>query len=238
MDYRMIEAGDRVLVCVSGGADSLALLNLLNSSMIRVPDFSIVAITLDMGFNQSENLYAILEDYIQNSGIEYVMEKTEIGRIAHSSYNKKNPCFLCTRLRRRRIFEIAEQKDCNKIAFAHHKDDIIVTLLINLFFGREISTMMPNQPIFGGKLNIIRPLAYVAEDVVKKYTMECGCPCIENPCPTSRTSKRQYIKNIIKSMEKDNHKIRDNIWRALGHIKPDYLPKPNGLGFPIRGEKH
>lgn len=234
MDYRMIEAGDRVLVGVSGGADSMSLLDLLNTPMIRVPAFSIVAVSLDMGFDQTNGSYDIIEKYFQKNGYEYVMEKTRIGQIAHSSYNKKNPCFLCTRLRRRKLFEIAEQKGCNKIAFAHHKDDIIETLLINLFFGREICTMMPDQSIFKGKLHIIRPFAFIGEDLVKKYAKERVFPCIQNPCPTSLTSKRRYIKDLISGMEKDNKKIRDNIWRAMGHVKTDYLPKPDGLGLSVR----
>lgn len=234
MDYGMIEAGDRVLVGVSGGADSMSLLDLLNTPMIRVPAFSIVAVSLDMGFEQNNDGCSILEKHFQENGYEYLMEKTQIGQIAHSSYNRKNPCFLCTRLRRRRIFEIAEQKGCNKIAFAHHKDDIIETLLINLFFGREISTMMPIQSIFKGKLHIIRPFAFIGEDRVKQYARERSFPCIQNPCPTSLTSRRRYIKDIIQGMEKDNWKVRDNIWRAMGHLKTDYLPKPDGLGFPVK----
>jgi tRNA 2-thiocytidine biosynthesis protein TtcA len=153
----------------------------------------------------------------------YIMEKTDIGTLSHSDFNKKNPCFLCSRLRRKRIFEIADVEGCNKIAFAHHRDDIIETLLINLFYGREISTMMPNQQIFGGKLHIIRPLAYLREELVKKYSKERNFPVLKNDCPSSTNSRRLYVKNLLNELEKENKDIRDNIFKALSHVKPDYL---------------
>ena len=153
MDYGMIAEGDRVLVGVSGGMDSMSLLDLLNTPMITVPPFSILAVNIDPGFDPSYAGYDALEGHLRAGAYDYVMEKTDIGTLSHSDYNRKNPCFLCSRLRRKRIFEIAAEKGCNKIAFAHHRDDIIETLLINLFYGREISTMVPNQRIFGGKMH-------------------------------------------------------------------------------------
>lgn len=225
MDYGMLDAGDRVLVGVSGGIDSLVLLDLLRSPMLHVPsDFSVLAVNIDMGFDGDYGGYALLEKFLEQSGCDYVMEKTDIGPLSHSEYNRKNPCYLCSRLRRKRIFEIADERGCNKIALAHHKDDVIETLLINIFYGREISTMVPNQSIFGGKLHIIRPLAYIREELVKKYGRERGFPVIENPCPSSGTSKRAVIKNLLKELEKDNRQVRENVFKAMFHLKPDYLP--------------
>lgn len=223
LDYDMIRKGDRLLIGVSGGADSLAVMDLLDSPMLFIPDFSFVAVNIDMGFDPTYKKYDRLEKYFQKNNYPYVMEKTDIGNVAHSAMNKKNPCFLCSRLRRKRIFEIADAEGCNKIAFAHHRDDIIETLLINMFYGREISTMMPNQSIFGGKLHIIRPLVYLGEDLVKKYSRERRFPVLKNDCPTSKTSKRIYIKNLLKKLERDNKGIRDNIYKAMSHLKPDYL---------------
>lgn len=222
-DYKMIAEGDKVLIGVSGGADSLALLDLLDSPMIFVPRFSFVVVNIDMGFDPTYQSYDSLEKYFQENNYRYLMEKTDIGNLAHSDFNKKNPCFLCSRLRRKRIFEIAETEGCNKIAFAHHRDDIIETLLMNMFYGREISTMMPNQKIFDGKLHIIRPLAYLREELVKKYSRERQMPVLKNDCPTSLTSKRVYIKNLLNNLERDNKEIRDNLYKAMSHVKPDYL---------------
>src|SRR5665647_255905 len=224
LDYAMIEEGDHVLIGVSGGADSYALLDLLDSPMIFIPQFSFIAVNIDMGFDQDFIAYRELEQYLQEHQYPYVMEKTDIGLLAHSDFNKKNPCFLCSRLRRKRIFEIADEKGCNKIAFAHHRDDIIETLLINMFYGREISTMMPNQSIFGGKLHIIRPLAYLREDLVKKYSRERQFPAVKNACPSSENSKRIYVKKLLNELELDNPDIRHNIFKAMSHVKPDYLP--------------
>lgn len=223
MDHAMIEEGDRVLVGVSGGADSYALLDLLDSKMIFVPRFSLIAVHIDMGFDPDYTAYREMEKYFQENRYDFLMEKTDIGLMSHTDFNRKNPCFLCSRLRRRRIFEIADAKGCNKIAFAHHRDDIIETLLINLFYGREISTMMPSQSIFSGKLHIIRPLAYLQEGLVKKYSLERRFPVVKNACPSSDSSKRSYVKKLLNQLEVDNPDIRHNIYTALSHVKPDYL---------------
>ena len=222
-DYAMIREGDRVLVGISGGADSLALLDLLDSPMIFTPAFELLAVHIDMGFDESGEEGAAIASYLEGRGVPFVIDKTDYGPLAHSEFNRKNPCFLCSRLRRKRIFEIAAEHGCSRIALAHHKDDIIETLLINLFYGREISTMMPDQSIFGGKLHIIRPLAYVPEEVVKKYAAERRFPVVKNRCPSAGNSRRGYIKDLINLMEKDNREVRHNIWKAMGHVKPDYL---------------
>lgn len=228
MDYEMISAGDRVLVGVSGGMDSMALLSLLGTSMVHVPSFSILAVHIDPGFDKQGIGVEILSNWLKEGGHDFVVDRSDIGPVAHSEFNRKNPCFLCSRLRRKRIFEIAEQEGCNKIAFAHHRDDIIETLMINLFYGREISAMLPDQPVFEGRLHIIRPLAYLREALVKKYAVEQGLPVIENLCPTSPVSRRRYIKELLDRLETDNPEIRDNIWKAMGHIKPDYIPAKLG----------
>ncbi len=224
MDYNMIEPGDRVLVGVSGGADSIALLDLLNTPMLFVPsDTSLVAVHIDLGFDGGQGR-KVLESYLKDNGYDYIIDRTDIGPLAHSEFNRKNPCFLCSRLRRKRMFEIAAEKGCNKVALAHHKDDLIETLMINILYGREISTMVPNQTIFGGKMHIIRPLAYINEELVKKYAREQGFPVVTNECPTSRTSRRAVVKKLLSELETENKKVRDNIFRAMYHNKPDYLP--------------
>jgi len=236
MDYRMIEEGDRVLVGVSGGADSLAMLDLINTPMVFVPEFSLAAVYIDPGFEPDTAGYDRLEGFLKAGSYDYVMEKTDIGPLSHSDYNKKNPCFLCSRLRRKRIFEIAEEKGCNRIALAHHQDDMIETLLINMFYGREISTMMPDQPIFGGSMHIIRPLAYIREELVKKYSREREFPILESSCPTGPVSRRRYIKDLLDHLEQDNKDIRANIFKAMSHVKMDYLPGLPGSQKPLSRE--
>lgn len=122
------------------------------------------------------------------------------------------------------MVEIAEEYDCNKIALAHHKDDIIETLLLNILYAREISTMVPCQSLFRGKFHIIRPLTYIREGLIKKYAAERNLPVIENKCPTSGISRRMYIKKLLNELEKDNKDVRENIFRAMHHVKMEYLP--------------
>jgi tRNA 2-thiocytidine biosynthesis protein TtcA len=225
----MLEGGDRVLVGVSGGADSLTLLKLLTGPLIFVPrpEF-VIAVYVDMGFEQSNEkpLYS-LEDYFQQEGYTYYIEKTDIGALAHSEYNRKaSPCFLCSRLRRKRLFELARDYRCNKLALAHHKDDLIETFLLNVFFAREISTMLPSQTYFQGEFNLIRPLAYIEEALIKRFARETEFPIFENPCPTAKTSKRNYIKELLNQLEKDHRGVKENIFKALKHVKPDYLLPP------------
>lgn len=222
-EYGMIQEGDKVLVGVSGGADSMALLDLLAGPMVFTPAFELLAVHIDLGFPGSDADLDTLQGIFQAGGHPFIIDRTDYGPLSHSDFNRKNPCFLCSRLRRKRIFEIADAQGCNKIAFAHHRDDIIETLLINMFYGREISTMMPNQSIFGGKLHIIRPLAYLPEEPVKKYARERCFPVVENRCPTGKTSRRRYIKDLLNSLERDNREIRHNLWTAMSHVKPDYL---------------
>lgn len=223
MDYGMIAPGDRLLIGVSGGVDSLALLDLLDSPMIFVPSFTFQVVHIDPGFDSTYEGYWILENHLKAGRYDYVMEKTDIGPLSHSDKNRKNPCFLCSRLRRKRIFEIAAGRECNKIAFAHHRDDIVETLLLNMLYSREISTMVPNQSIFAGEMHIIRPLTYIREVLLKKYAAERRFPVIENLCPTSKTSRRLYIKNLLNELEKDNKDVRYNIFRSMHHVKQDYL---------------
>jgi tRNA 2-thiocytidine biosynthesis protein TtcA len=228
LKHGMLGEGDRVLVGVSGGADSLTLLKLLTGPLLFVPkpEF-IVAVYVDMGFeglngDQPEQL----EKYFQEEGYTYHIERTNIGPLAHSDYNRKaSPCFLCSRLRRKRLFELARDYRCNKLALAHNKDDVIETFLLNIFFGRQISTMIPYQTYFNGEFNLIRPLAYIEESLLKRFAREAELPILENPCPTAKNTKRKYIKDLIKKLDEDHRGLKENIFKAMKHVKPDYLIK-------------
>lgn len=223
-DYGMIREGDKILIGLSGGADSFALLKVLSGKKIFISNnISLLPVHIDLGFKNNDTDLNHLKAYLEAQGHEYIIEKSNIGTLAHSDFNRLNPCFLCSRLRRKRIFEIADANHCNKIAYGHHKDDIVETLLINMFYGREISTMKPNQELFGGKFHIIRPLAYVWEQMIKKYAAQQKFPLFDNDCPTSNTSKRKYIKNLLNRLQKDNKHIKENIFKSLKHVKTDYL---------------
>ena len=226
LKHGMLAEGDRVLVGVSGGADSLTLLKLITGPLLFVPrpEF-VLAVYVDLGFEGTNGQpVRIMKDYFGKEGISHRIESSNIGPLSHSDYNRKaSPCFLCSRLRRRKLFELAREYRCNKLALAHTKDDVIETLLLNLFFGREISTMIPYQSYFRGEFHLIRPFAYTDEYLLKRFAREAGLPVIKNPCPTADHTKRKYIKELIKKLEKDHRGVRENIFKAMRHVKPDYL---------------
>jgi tRNA 2-thiocytidine biosynthesis protein TtcA len=220
--YQMIENGDRIAVGVSGGKDSLSLLNLLSERRRRVPiQYDLVAIHIDLGFDGTGKE---IEPYFRQEEIPYRIEETRIGPIAHSEINRENPCFLCARLRRKRLFELADGMGCRKVALAHHRDDIIETLLLNMFYGGEIGTMIPHQRLFKGKLSIIRPLALTDEDAIWRYAKAQAFPIIESGCPTTEDSERNRIKAILAELTRNNKKIKGNIFRSMQNIRRDYLP--------------
>jgi tRNA 2-thiocytidine biosynthesis protein TtcA len=109
------------------------------------------------------------------------------------------------------------------LALAHNKDDVIETFLLNIFFAREISTMIPYQTYFKGEFTLIRPLAYIEESLLKRFAREAQLPVLENPCPTAKNTKRQYIKDLIKKLDEDNRGVKENIFKAMKHVKRDYL---------------
>ena len=224
-DFHMIQPGDRIMVGISGGDDSFVLLKLLSGPKIFLPqNIHLIATHIDLGFFGDDTDHIDrMKAYFEANGYEYHIEKTEIGTYAHSKENRKKPCFLCSRFRRQRMIELADKFNCQKIALGHHKDDVIETLMINILFGRQISTMMPNQELFKGKFHIIRPLVYIWEKKIKAYAQHYDFPTFENPCPSSKTSKRLYIKKLLQQMEREHKGIRENIFKSLRHVKGDYL---------------
>jgi tRNA 2-thiocytidine biosynthesis protein TtcA len=128
-------------------------------------------------------------------------------------------------LRRKRLFEIADRMGCRKLALGHNKDDLIETFFLNVCYAGEISTMLPSQPFFNGDLTVIRPLAYANESSLRQYAAEMGWPIKPNPCPSAGSSKRSEVKQMLHRLYESNSKIRGNIFRALRHVKADYLLK-------------
>lgn len=223
--YDMISDGDKIALGLSGGKDSMTMLWMLHERLSRIPvKYSLFPIYIDPGFEGGFG--DELKQYCENMGWQVRIEYTDYGTLAHSPQNRENPCFLCARLRRKRLFEIADEMGCVKLALGHNKDDLIETLFLNLCYSGEISTMLPAQDMFGGRFRIIRPLAYSDEDTIRRFGKEQGFPEFINPCPTSRTSKRREIKLLLAELYRNNKKVRGNIFRALSHVKPEYLLKP------------
>ncbi len=226
--YGLIEDGDRIAVGVSGGKDSLALLHLLEERRKRVPiRYELIPIHIDLGFGT--NRAEVLKKYFEARGFPYHIEFTQIGRRALGPENRENPCFLCSWERRKRLFQLAQEHQCPKIALGHHKDDIIETFLLNIFYSAEISTMLPRQTLFQGKVTLIRPLALIEERKIERFAEALDLPFGSSGCPVSGRTRRKEIKELIASLEKRNPKIKGNLFRALSNIKMEYLfpPKPS-----------
>jgi tRNA 2-thiocytidine biosynthesis protein TtcA len=220
--YDMISDGDRILVALSGGKDSLTMMWALSERLSRIPiDYKLFAVYIDPGFEDGYS--ESLSEYCRKTGFELRVEHTDYGILAHSSRNRENPCFLCSRLRRKRLFEIADELGCNKLALGHNKDDIIETLFLNICYAGEISTMVPSQSFFQEKFTLIRPLSFVDEDVIRRFAREKGYPAFVNSCPTSKVSKRQEIKTLLKQLYRSNRKVKGNIFNAMSHVKKEYL---------------
>ena len=220
--YNMISDGDRIAVGLSGGKDSLALMWALQERLSHIPiHYSLLAVYIDLGFEGDPA--HLIEEYCKNMGYRLQVEHTDYGIQGHSENNRENPCFLCSRLRRKRLFELANELGCNKLALGHHMDDIIETLFLNMCYSGEISTMVPCQPFFKGKLTVIRPLAFLDEPKINRFAEDHRFPEFKNPCPTAKISKRNEVKKMLNNLYKTNKKIKGNIFRAMSHVKLDYL---------------
>jgi tRNA 2-thiocytidine biosynthesis protein TtcA len=221
----MIDAGDRILVGVSGGKDSITLLYTLLERRARSPiAYEILPVYIDPGFEGG--CATALRERCYQLGARLRVEYTDYGLQGHRSTNRENPCFLCARLRRKRLFQIAHETGCRKIALGHTKDDIIETFFMNICYAGEVSTMQPAQPFFNGSLTVIRPLAFVDEGNIRRFVNRMGFTPFRNPCPSARHTRRQAVKDLLGQLYRSNPKVKGNIFRAMHHVRMDYLLKP------------
>ncbi len=218
-DYRMIKDGDRILVAVSGGKDSLILLKLLLERKAFVPvNYDVVAVYVDLGHTIAR--IAVLKDFIKQLGCPfYIIRK----KVFKKDDDKKLSCFWCSWNRRKILFEAALKYGCNKIALGHHKDDIVETILMNLLFEGQISAMAPSQEIFKGKITMIRPLAYMEDAQLQKFARLCRIPAADIACPLGASTKRALVKKFIAKVSKECPGVKTNIFKSLQRIKKDYL---------------
>ncbi len=219
-DYDMLQDNDKVIVAVSGGKDSLTLLNVMLYRQSFIPiNVELLAVHIDYGIPKFPTKRLI--EYFQEKKIRYIVEKIDFLK---DSDIKDTNCFWCSWNRRKALFEIADRLGFNKIALAHHMDDIVETILLNMFFNGEIGAMKPKQELFGGKITIIRPLAYETEELISRLAKKEGFDDIDKfDCPNKNNSKREMVKKIISDIKKINPAVKTNIFRSLKNIKKDYL---------------
>ena len=213
-DYNMIEDGDRIAVGVSGGKDSLTLLTVLRSLQDFFPKkFEIEAITLTMGIGEFD--LTPVKELCSKIGVNYTIEETLIGKIVFEERQEKNPCSLCANLRRGALHNVAKRLNCNKVALGHHRDDVIETLLLSTFYVGRFHTFSPVTHLERKDLYLIRPLIYTEEREIKGFVKSYGLQTVPSPCTVNGATKRQYIKELLLQMSKDNREIKSNIFGAV-----------------------
>lgn len=223
-EYEMIEDGDKICVGVSGGKDSLALLKSLHGIKRFYPKkYELYAISVDLGFGIQN--FDKITDYCNEMEIPLYIVKTEIGDIVFKDRKEKSPCSLCAKMRKGALNEKAKELGCNKIAYAHHKDDIIETLMLSLIFESRIHTFSPVTYLDRMQLTLIRPLMYVNERDVIGFANKYELPVAKNPCPADGYTKRQYVKELLSKMNHDNPGCKDRMFTAIlsGNISGFHL---------------
>ena len=217
LDYSMIGPKDKVLVAVSGGMDSLSLLKLFIMRKKRVPiNFEFIACMVSTDFTKVDTNAVI--NFFNENNIPFLIKELKLN---DSDIN----CFWCSRNRRKILFETAKEEGCNKIALGHNLDDITETIMMNLVFFGEVSSMKPKISLFNGQLDIIRPLCYIAKRNIDNFAAKLELPFTNYKCSHGKDTRRGLIKNIIKTIEKDCPAAKNNIFNALKNIKKDYLPR-------------
>ena len=223
-DYNMIEAGDRVMVCLSGGKDSYALLDVLMKLQQRAPvRFELVAVNLDQ--KQPGFPAEVLPNYLSKLGIPFHIETQDTYSIVKKVIPEgKTMCSLCSRLRRGILYRVARELGCNKIALGHHRDDILQTLLLNMFFGAKLKGMPAKLVSDNGEFMVIRPLAYVAERDLIRWAQVREFPIIPcTLCGSQENLQRQHMKEMLKDWEKRFPGRVDNMLTALQNVVPSHL---------------
>jgi len=215
-EYDLIEDGDRIVVAVSGGSDSLSLLHLLQMRQRSVPDkVALIAVHVYDDVGADERLRMDLEAWFQASGVAYAFEPLEV----LADEPRPLSCFRCAWHRRKALFLTADRLNCNKVAFGHHADDVAETALLNLFYSGRLESMDPQIEFFGGKITVIRPLAYVPKKELTRFAQASAFPPPPPRCPNSLTSRRVRMQAILQELERDHQGARSNVLRALWRAK-------------------
>jgi len=220
MDFDMIQEGDRIAVAVSGGKDSLSLLHVLRHRQSIAPiSFEFVAVHVDFKFSDFDPVKLI--EYFKEHEFPYLIET--VNSLQGEKYAEID-CYRWSAARRKVLFEMCSREGFAKIAFGHHMDDIAETILLNQFYRGEIGAMKPKQSLFGGKITIIRPLAYVREESMEFLAKNLGIASMgQSKCANDDTSHRMLIKKMLRDFEANNPNIVKNIFKSLQNIKTDYL---------------
>jgi len=222
--YDLISLKDKICIGLSGGEDSLTLLHFLSSrTLTEALKYSVIAVYVktDLSPDTEEDINK-LKKLAQSYGVKFYKRKASVVK---SNKRKKIDCFWCSWNKRKQIFSFAKEKGCNKIALGHHKDDIVQTTLMNLFFNGIISTINPKQEMFKGKMHIIRPLAFLEKEEVRLFSKMMNLQLDFPVCELAEKNKRRFADNIINEAMKQTPTAKINIFRAPARVKEEYLGK-------------
>ncbi len=230
-DYKMIKDSDHIAVGVSGGKDSLTLLAALKAYQRFSPEnFKLSAITVDLGFKGTDqNEVQALVDYCKQIDVPYYIVKTDIGEILFDVRKESNPCSLCSKMRRGALNNKAKEIGANKIALGHHADDVIQTIFLSLFYEGRFSSFAPTAYMDRSGIELIRPFIYVWEKDLKGVVSKLKLPVLHNVCPANKNTRREYINNLIKDIQKDVPFVKERMLGAIQHperanLWPEYQP--------------
>jgi tRNA 2-thiocytidine biosynthesis protein TtcA len=234
IDFNMIEEGDRVMVCMSGGKDSYAMLDIVLSLRERAPiDFEVIAVNLDQGHPGFPK--ETLPDYLRSRGVAFHIEKQDTYSIVKRVIPEgKTMCSLCSRLRRGVLYRVASELKATKIALGHHRDDILQTLFLNLFFGGKLKSMPPKLVSDDGRHVVIRPLAYCEERDLARWSDIQNFPIIPcDLCGSQENLQRQQVKQMLNDWERRFPGRIESMFQALGNVVPSHLLDPKL--YPFKG---
>ena len=227
-EYTMIEEGDKIAICLSGGKDSITMLHAFKSLQRFYPkNFEIIAISIDPGFEFFDT--AFLQKICNDLGITLFIEKSNAKEIVFDIRKEKNPCSLCANLRRGVINSVAIREGCNKIALGHNQDDVLETFLLNLFYTGSIGTFSPISYMDRSKVTLIRPLIYTPEKDTKRFIKKNNLSVMPKVCPMDGTSKREDMKQLIFSLSKNIPMIRANLFGAIQRNLEDWKINKNSI---------
>ena len=221
----MIHTGDKIAIGISGGKDSLTLLYALHGLQRFYPEkFDLEAITVDLG-NPDFDLSHI-RHLCETMQIPYTVVKTEIAQIVFEERKEKNPCSLCAKMRKGALNDAVKKLGCNKIAYAHHKDDIVETMMMSLIYEGHFYSFPPITHLARTNLTVIRPLMYVSEADVKGFCRKYQLPVVKSPCPADGYTKRQYVKDLLRKLNLENPGVKERMFSAIinGNIS-DWTPR-------------
>ena len=213
-EYNMIEEGDKIAVCLSGGKDSITLLNGLKALQRFYPKhFELIAISINPGFEEFDN--ELLQKNCDEIGVPLFVEKSNIKEIVFDVRKEKNPCSLCANLRRGILNSVAIREGCNKIALGHNEDDVLETFMLNLLYTGSINTFAPMSYMDRSKMTLIRPLIYAPEKYIKNFIKRNNITVMSKVCPMDGVSKREDMKNLIWDFQKKIPNVKANIYGAI-----------------------